>query len=127
MSSLDNLRKVAKRLLKALAANDPEAHARFRRAYPEGPSNPGLRDVQHALAREKGAENWITLKQQIHRKTQPLAALLEAAGKGDAVRVGELLDQNPDLLNERGGLEGNTGRRTALHFGVGHQAVVRLL
>jgi hypothetical protein len=104
MSSLDNLRKAAKRWLNALRAHDAEAHARFRRAFPDGPADPGLRDVQHALAREKGAESWIALKQQVQHERQPLAALLEAAGKGDATRVIELLEQNPELLNERGEL-----------------------
>jgi hypothetical protein len=62
MSTFDNLRKEAKRWLKQLRANDPQARARFERAHPHAPANPGLRDVQHALARERGAEGWIALK-----------------------------------------------------------------
>jgi ankyrin repeat protein len=57
----------------------------------------------------------------------PLASLLSAAGKGDADRVAAILDEHPDLINVRGELPGNTGLRTALHFGCGHEAVVRLL
>ena len=49
-TSLDSLRKTAKRWLKQLRANDPDARARFERAYPAGPERPVLRDVQHALA-----------------------------------------------------------------------------
>ena len=51
MSTLENLRKSARRWLKALRADDADAHARLRRADPNAPSSPALRDVQHALAR----------------------------------------------------------------------------
>ena len=61
MSSLEQIKKDAKRWLKALRENDPEARARFEAAYPGGPAKPGLRDVQHALARHRGHENWIAL------------------------------------------------------------------
>ena len=50
MSTLDNLRKSARRWLKALRADDADAHARLKRADPNASSNPALRDVQHALA-----------------------------------------------------------------------------
>ena len=62
MSTLENLRKSAKRWLHALRAGEPDAQARFARAYPKGPAEPTLRDVQHALARERGYENWTSLK-----------------------------------------------------------------
>jgi len=62
---MDNLRKEAKRWLKALRANDPEARARFERAYPDGPAAPVLRDVQHALAREHGYDNWIAMSRAL--------------------------------------------------------------
>ena len=65
MSSLDNLRKAARRWLKALRANDPDAHARLTRAMPAAPSQPVLRDVQHALAREHGHENWLDLTRAV--------------------------------------------------------------
>ena len=124
MSTLDNLRKAARRWLKALRANDPDATARLRRAYPDAPTTPGLRDVQHALARERGAENWIALKQQ---SESALTSLLRAAETGDASRLVEILDAHPAIINERGLLDGHAGRRTALHFGVSHEAVVRAL
>jgi hypothetical protein len=66
-TSLDSLRKTAKRWLKQLRANDPDARARFERAYPTGPERPVLRDVQHALAREYGHEDWTTLKRAVER------------------------------------------------------------
>lgn len=62
MSTLDNVRKEAKRWLHALRARLVPARSRFERAYPAGPDRPGLRDVQHALAREHGFPNWTALK-----------------------------------------------------------------
>lgn len=127
MHSPNNLKKAAKRWLHLLRANDEQAHERFRRAYPGGPAHPGLRDVQHALARERGLGSWRALMAQALSAQSPLAEFLEAAGKGDVTRVMAMADANPGLVNERGELAGNTGRRTALHFGVGHEPVVRAL
>jgi len=59
---MENLRKEAKRWLKALRANVQEARARLERAFPEAPGVPTLRDVQHALARELGFGGWSALK-----------------------------------------------------------------
>jgi hypothetical protein len=85
---------------------------------------PTLRDVQHALARERGHESWIALTRAVvdgSALETPLTALLFAAGKGDAARVAAILDEHPDIINQRGTLPGNTGLRTALHFGSGHK------
>ena len=63
MSTLDNFKKEAKRWLKALRAERSAARERrLKRAYPTALADPGLRDVQHALAREHGHESWIALK-----------------------------------------------------------------
>ena len=59
---VDKLRQTARRWLHAIRAKDAEAIGRFRAAYPNAQSNPGLRAVQHALARERGHENWLSLK-----------------------------------------------------------------
>ena len=72
-TSLDTLKKEAKRWLKALRAGDAEARARFDRAYTGAPAAPALRDVQHALAREYGHGNWTALR-----------AALEESATGDA-------------------------------------------
>ena len=60
-TSVDGLKKEAKTWLKDLRSGTPEARARFLRAYPAGPERPVLRDVQHALAREYGFDNWLAL------------------------------------------------------------------
>ena len=130
MTTIDNLRKAAKRWLKSVREGDPEARARLARAYPGAPSTPTLRDVQHALARERGHQSWMALTRAVgdaRASETPLTALLSAAGKGDAAAVATILDEHPGLINERGTLPANSGLRTALHFGSGHEAVVRTL
>ena len=61
-SSLESLRKEAKRWLKALRANDAAALERLRKANPNAPNEPGLRDVQYALARELGLTSWLAVR-----------------------------------------------------------------
>jgi hypothetical protein len=67
-SKLDNLKKEAKRWLKALREDDQQAQARLSRAYPDAPVEPRLRHVQHALAREHGFEGWMALKEQLEEQ-----------------------------------------------------------
>jgi ankyrin repeat protein len=73
MSTLDNLRKAARRWLKALHAQDPDARARLLRAHPKAPPDPTLRDVQFALARERGFDGWIALKASVGTSSPPIA------------------------------------------------------
>ena len=122
-STLENLKKDAKRRLKALRAQRPTVpHT--------------LRGVQLELAREYGCSGWPELKAKVaamesQRHAVPtdpdLHALLRAAVDGDAAAVSRILDEHPTLINERGTLDGHSGLRTALHFGVGHEPVVRAL
>ena len=77
---MDNLRKEAKRWLKALRANDPDARARLERAFPNGPATPVLRDVQHALAREHGFDSWIAMKQALDTPAPKAGAALTREG-----------------------------------------------
>jgi ankyrin repeat protein len=70
---LESLKKEAKRWVKALRANDPAARARFVRVHPNPPATPTLRDVQLALARERGYQGWAELKADID--AQPLRTL----------------------------------------------------
>src|SRR5262249_48359346 len=57
--------------------------------------------------------------------TEAVAALRDAAGKGDIARLNALLDAHPELIDERGG----EGVRTALHHAVfgNSEAAVKLL
>jgi ankyrin repeat protein len=62
---LESLKKEAKRWMKALRANEAPARARFVRVHPHPPESPTLRDVQLALARERGFSGWAQLKDDI--------------------------------------------------------------
>jgi len=64
-TSLETLRKEAKRWLRASRANDNAARERLARMHPAAPATPVLRDVQHALAREHGYESWAALTQAV--------------------------------------------------------------
>lgn len=64
-TTLENLKREAKRWLKAFRANVAEARARLARALPNAPAVPTLRDVQHALAVEHGLPGWTALKNQL--------------------------------------------------------------
>ncbi len=130
-SSLENLKREAKRWLKAIRENDPKAHARLARAWHQGPANPTLRDVQHALAREHGFPGWTELKADIAGRAAAsstlsrdaaIQALLAAADHGDGARVAELLDEHPDIVNERAVLSAHTGLRAALHFAMNSES-----
>ncbi len=133
-TSVEHLHKEAKRWLKGLRANDPGARERLAEAWPTAPPAPVLRDVQYALAREHGFTSWTALKDGVAdlvRTGLPRdvvrQALFRAADRGDAAELGKILGTYPDIINERGTLEGHTGLRTALHFGVHSEAVVRTL
>ena len=74
-TSLDNLRKEAKRWLNELRAENPAARARFELAHPGAPVSPVLRDVQHALAREYAHESWNALKLALEKRPAESAPL----------------------------------------------------
>ena len=59
---LAELRKRAKRELKAIRAGEPAALAWLAQSVPHHSSPPALREVQHALAREQGFRSWADLK-----------------------------------------------------------------
>lgn len=63
-STLETLKKEARRWLKAIRAGDAEAMVRMRTAGIDTAA-PGLRDVQFALAREHGLPGWSALRQAL--------------------------------------------------------------
>jgi len=64
-TTLDNLKREAKRWLKALRSNAADARARLDRALQNAPDVPTLRDIQHALAIEHGLQGWSELKARV--------------------------------------------------------------
>ena len=63
-SSLESLRKQAKRWLRELRRGDAAALQRLERALPRHSTPPVLREVQQALAREQGLASWAELREQ---------------------------------------------------------------
>lgn len=83
-SSLESLKKEAKRWLSGLRSAEPAARQRLIQAWPAAPAAPNLRDVQHALALEFGQPNWMALQARL--------ADLELAQRTAAGRAGEFLE-----------------------------------
>ena len=81
-SSLDALRREAKRWLKALRDGDPNARARLAKAHAGAPPTPTLRDVQHALAREHGFPGWTELRQELARRADAHASGAASLDRG---------------------------------------------
>jgi ankyrin repeat protein len=84
-AALARLRKDAKRWLRALRSGDEAALERFRKWLPQHAGEPQLREVQQALARERGFASWADLK-------------LDAEGRAIAARG---IDQLADELLRR--------------------------
>lgn len=106
-TTIESLRKEAKRWLKAIRAERPEAAQRFRTASPSGPAEPMLRDVQHALACEYGCENWSALRQEVDQlaragsnRTDRVAQLLRHGWDGDPALARRILDRYPALARD---------------------------
>jgi hypothetical protein len=97
-TTLDNLRREARRWLKSLRENDQDARERFDRAHPIHAGTPVLRDFQYALAREYGFDSWKELKLAVQQaaKSRATAAYEQAASdfadayKGDAAALDRL-------------------------------------
>lgn len=64
-TSLDSLKKEAKRWLRALRDDDAHARARLERVLPNAAARPVLREVQHAIALEFGLPGWTALKKEL--------------------------------------------------------------
>jgi ankyrin repeat protein len=145
MPTLDQFKKDAKRWLRALRAGDDSARSRLARAYPDAPADPTLRDVQHAIARERGLPGWTELKKHLatHDGARTITLIqpdelstdrpygpwssrgrdvwdaIVAARSGDVDALRQLLERDPRLAKYS----------QPLHFAVreGHVGAVRLL
>jgi ankyrin repeat protein len=76
-TSLDSLRKMAKRWRQDIEAGDAPALARFRDVFPASDGKPKLREVQHALAHEFSFASWAALKEEIEDRARSYGELLE--------------------------------------------------
>jgi ankyrin repeat protein len=104
-SSLETLKKEAKRWLKALRAGDAQARRRLIAATPAAPAAPSLRDVQLALAREYGLPGWTALRQALddlalarRSHDERVEMVLRAAmWQGDRASAARILARWPEI------------------------------
>jgi len=83
-STLDSLKKEAKRWLKDWRAGDADARRRLASLWPKAPPEPGLRHLQHALALDHGFAGWPALKEALADRA--LAQRSQAERAGDVLR-----------------------------------------
>jgi ankyrin repeat protein len=103
-SSLEILKKEAKRWLKALRSGDDEARRRLLAATPAASADPGLRDVQLALAREHGLPGWPALREALEdmalarrSRAERVDIVLRSAWGGDPVAARRILARWPEI------------------------------
>lgn len=113
---LDQQKKLAKELRRALARGDGDALARFRRSHPKaGGLTDGqiaerlakVTEAQHVIARELGLPSWPRLRTHIERY---------AAAQAEVAAGAPVLDDDPPTTHVRCGTDIRTGlRRAGLH------------
>jgi len=110
--TLDNLKKEAKRWLKAIRANDANARARFGNILPHPSPSPTLRHVQLALAREFGVDGWIALKRALEDRAQSTGTFAES----QTVAMSRFLDNACPDHHVRGGTDHLRAEHTAMRL-----------
>jgi hypothetical protein len=117
-SSLETLKKEAKRWLKALRAGDAEARRRLVAVTPAAPANPSLRDVQLALAREYGLPGWTALRQELddlamarRSNAERVDIVLRSAWGGDPAAAARIITRWPDISTHDLYIAAATGNR----------------
>lgn len=105
-STLEGLKKEAKHWLKALRAGDAHARRRLAAALLATPVDPGLRDIQFALAREFGLSGWTALRNRLDElalsqrsQAELVDIVLHSAWQGDIDAARRILARWPDIAN----------------------------
>ena len=97
---LDQQKKLAKELLRAFRAGDPEAAARMRAELPDK-AELSLTDAQYVLAREYGLASWRELREHIEQRTiaalPPIERFKRAVHAGDAASLRAVLERHADV------------------------------
>ena len=104
-STLESLKKQAKRWLKAIRAGDEAAKQRLFAAIGLAPAAASLRHVQLALAREYGLPGWTALRQALEDTRRSHAERVEIVlrsvmWQGDWVSASRILARWPDIRAE---------------------------
>jgi ankyrin repeat protein len=119
---LDQLKRQAKELLKAVRAGDPNALAEFRHFHPDPPdsSDAKLADAQLALARAFQAPSWMRLVQACD--------LVDAIWRDDVKEVERIVSQNPQLIHEHATIRNsNWGPPLSYAANLGRDEIIKLL
>jgi uncharacterized protein len=102
-SSLETLKKEAKRWLKAVRAGDEQARRRLVAVMPAAPANPSLREVQFALAREHGLPGWSALRAALddlamarRSSAERVDIVLRSAWGGDPTAAARIVARWPE-------------------------------
>src|SRR5438552_3779803 len=105
-SSFESVRRRAKQLVRDCRRGDASSLARMRAALPRlaNLDDPAiatqikLADVQHALAREAGLDNWAALRRSIESAepfVHQVTRFLRALGENDAGTMRDVLERFP--------------------------------
>ena len=119
---LDQLKRQAKELLKAVRAGDADALAEFRHFHPDPPEpfEAKLADAQLALARIYRAPSWMRLVQACD--------LVDAIWRDDIKTVGRIVSQNPQLIHEPARIQdSNWGPPLSYAANLGRDEIIQLL
>ncbi|MGA2147513.1 MAG: ankyrin repeat domain-containing protein [Bryobacteraceae bacterium] len=121
--NLEQYKKQAKDLAKAIDANDAEAVRLVKKYHPRSgqalDSKFALSDAQLAIARQHGFESWPNFSKHIEaltRENSPISKFELAADAivtGDAATLQTLLGENPELVRAR---STRVHRATLLHY-----------
>jgi hypothetical protein len=119
---LDQLKRQAKELLRAIRDGDATAIAQLRQHHPEqiDPASVKLADAQLVLARTYQAQSWTRLVQACR--------LVDAIWRDDLETVRELVARNPKLLHESALVrESNWGPPMSFAANLGRDRIVAML
>lgn len=121
--NLDQLRRQAKELLRALRAGDESAIADLRTYHPKAivPADAKLADAQLVLARSYQASSWPRL---VHA-----CELVDAIWHDDVSAVRTLIERNPNLLHEQALIrqDSNWGPPMSYAANLGRDRIITML
>ena len=106
-STLESLKKEAKRWLKAWRTGDADARLRLARLWPKAPPEPGLRHIQYALALDYGFAGWGALNEALadralakRSRAERTGEVLRSAWGGELSVAQRILHRTPEIARD---------------------------